>query len=70
MRQKRIDRLGFVSQDLRLIGVCRKVFDALSQQLLHPEVLEQIIQEHWIHGKVVCAYAFADNSLLTPSLNR
>ncbi len=35
-----------------------------------PEVLEQIIQEHLLHGKVVRAYAFADNPFLNPSLNR
>ncbi len=35
-----------------------------------PEVLEQIIQEHLIHGKVLRAYAFADNPFLTPSWNR
>jgi (2Fe-2S) ferredoxin len=35
-----------------------------------PDVLEQIIQEHLIHGKVVHAYAFADNPFLNPSLNR
>ncbi len=35
-----------------------------------PEVLERIIQEHLIHGKVVHAYAFADNPYLNPSLNR
>ncbi|HEY5910935.1 MAG TPA: (2Fe-2S) ferredoxin domain-containing protein [Verrucomicrobiae bacterium] len=35
-----------------------------------PEVLEQIIQEHLIHGRVVRAYAFADNPFLNPSLNR
>ena len=34
-----------------------------------PEVLEQIIQEHLIHGKVVSAYAFANNPFLNPSLN-
>jgi len=31
-----------------------------------PEVLEQIIQEHLLHGRVVRAFAFAEN----PSLNR
>jgi (2Fe-2S) ferredoxin len=35
-----------------------------------PEVLEQIIQEHLIHGRVVRAHAFADNPHLNPSLNR
>lgn len=35
-----------------------------------PEVLEQVIQEHLIHGRVVRAYAFADNPFLNPSLNR
>ena len=35
-----------------------------------PEVLEQIIQEHLIHGKVVRAFAFADNPHLNPSMTR
>lgn len=35
-----------------------------------PEVLEQIIQEHLIHGRVVRAYAFADNPFLNPSMTR
>jgi (2Fe-2S) ferredoxin len=35
-----------------------------------PEVLEEIIQEHLIHGRVVRAYAFADNPFLNPSLTR
>lgn len=35
-----------------------------------PEVLEEIIHEHLIHGRVVRAYAFADNPFLNPSLNR
>ena len=35
-----------------------------------PDVLEQIIQEHLIHGRVVRAYAFADNPFLNPSSTR
>ncbi|HPC59498.1 MAG TPA: (2Fe-2S) ferredoxin domain-containing protein [Verrucomicrobiota bacterium] len=35
-----------------------------------PEVLEEVIQEHLIRGRVVRAYAFADNLFLNPSLNR
>jgi (2Fe-2S) ferredoxin len=35
-----------------------------------PEVLEQIIQEHLIHGRVVRAFAFADNPFLNPSSTR
>ena len=34
-----------------------------------PEVLEEIIQQHLIHGKVVRTYAFADNPFLNPSVN-
>jgi (2Fe-2S) ferredoxin len=29
-----------------------------------PEVLEQIIQEHLINGRIVSAYAFAENALV------
>ncbi len=32
-----------------------------------PEVLEQIIHEHLIHGKPLRTYAFADNPFLNPS---
>ena len=32
-----------------------------------PEVLELIIQEHLVRGKVVRAYAFADNPFFTPA---
>ena len=35
-----------------------------------PDVLEEIIQEHLVHGRVVRAYAFADNPFLNPSMNR
>lgn len=34
-----------------------------------PEVLEQVIQEHLIHGRIVSAYAFARNPMgLAPEL--
>ena len=35
-----------------------------------PDVLEEINQEHLVHGRVVRAYAFADNPFLNPSMNR
>ncbi|HSU56525.1 MAG TPA: (2Fe-2S) ferredoxin domain-containing protein [Candidatus Dormibacteraeota bacterium] len=31
-----------------------------------PEVLEQIIQEHLLRGKIVEAYAFAKNRMISP----